>query len=119
MAFYNHGNVRLAVSEEELLESWKEFFNTGTTWKDLDTELTYHEYLEISDKEHVKKILQMPVHFLLESGKGFFVKKEGSALALREDLADVVGKLVFAEQMKDVIEYRVMDYYRRRYRGRK
>lgn len=119
MAFYNHGNVRLAVSEEELLESWKEFFNTGTNWKDLDAQLTYREYLEISDKEHVKKILQMPVHFLLESGKGFFVKKEGAALALREELKDVIGDPVFAEQMKDVIEYRVMDYYQRRYRGRK
>ena len=118
MAFYNHGNVRLAVSEEELLESWKEFFNTGTNWKDLDAELTYREYLEISDKEHVKKILQMPVHFLMESGKGFFVKKEGSALALREELADVIDNPVFVEQMKDVIEYRVMDYYQRRYRGR-
>lgn len=119
MAFYNHGKVRLAVSEEELLESWKEFFNTGTNWKDLDVELTYREYLEISDKEHVKKILQMPVHFLLESGKGFFVKKEGSALALREELKDVIDSPVFAEQMKDVIEYRVMDYYQRRYRGQK
>ena len=118
MAFYNHGNVRLSVSEEELLESWKEFFNTGTNWKDLDAQLTYREYLEISDKEHVKKILQMPVHFLLESGKGFFVKKEGSALALREELVDVIGSPVFEEQMKDVIEYRVMDYYQRRYRGR-
>ena len=118
MAFYNHGNVRLAVSEEELLESWKEFFNTGTNWKDLDAQLTYREYLEISDKEHVKKILQMPVHFLMESGKGFFVKKEGTALALRDELADVVDDPIFAEQMEDVVEYRVMDYYQRRYRGR-
>lgn len=118
MAFYNHGNVRLAVSEEELLESWKEFFNTGTNWKDLDAQLTYREYLEISDKEHVKKILQMPVHFLLESGKGFFVKIEGSALALRDELVDVISNPVFVEQMRDVIEYRVMDYYQRRYRGR-
>lgn len=117
MTFYNRGDVRLVVSEEELLESWKEFFNTGTNWKDLDAQLTYREYLEISDKEHVKKILQMPVHFLLESGKGFFVKKEGSALALREELVDVIGNPVFVEQMEDVIEYRVMDYYQRRYRG--
>lgn len=118
MAFYNHGNVRLAVSEEELLESWKEFFNIGTNWKDLDAQLTYREYLEISNKEHVKKIHQMPVHFLLESGKGFFVKKEGSALALREELVNVISNPIFAGQMKDVIEYRVMDYYQRRYRGR-
>ena len=64
----------------------------------------------------MKKILQMPVHFLQESGKGFFVKKEGSALALREDLRDVISLPVFAEQMRDVMEYRAMDYYRRRYR---
>ena len=115
MAFYNHGNVRSQVSEEELLDSWKEFFSTGTKWKDLDTGITYEKYCSISDKEHIKKILQMPVHFLQESGKGFFVKKEGTALALKEDLTDVILQPAFGEQMKDVIEYRAMDYYRRRY----
>ena len=115
MAFYNHGNVRSQVSEEELLDSWKEFFSTGTNWKDLDMGITYEKYCSISDKEHIKKILQMPVHFLQESGKGFFVKKEGTALALKEDLTDVILQPAFGEQMKDVIEYRAMDYYRRRY----
>ncbi|HJD26470.1 MAG TPA: DEAD/DEAH box helicase family protein [Candidatus Blautia intestinipullorum] len=115
MAFYNHGNIRSQVSEEELLDSWKEFFSTGTNWKDLDRGITYEKYCSISDKEHIKKILQMPVHFLQESGKGFFVKKEGTALALKEDLADVILQPAFGEQMKDVIEYRAMDYYRRRY----
>ena len=115
MAFYNHGNIRSQVSEEDLLDSWKEFFSTGTNWKDLDMGITYEKYCSISDKEHIKKILQMPVHFLQESGKGFFVKKEGTALALKEDLTDVILQPAFGEQMKDVIEYRAMDYYRRRY----
>ena len=115
MAFYNHGNVRSQISEEELLDSWKEFFSTGTNWKDLDTGITYEKYCSISDKEHIKKMLQMPVHFLQESGKGFFVKKEGTALALKEELTDVILQPAFGEQMKDVIEYRAMDYYRRRY----
>ena len=118
MAFYNHGSIRMAVSEDQLLASWKEFFSTGTNWKDLDTGITYEKYQAISDKEHVKKILQMPVHFLQESGKGFFVKRDGAALALREDLCNVINLPAFAEQMKDVIEYRIMDYYQRRYRGR-
>lgn len=116
MAFYNHGNVCMTVSENQLLASWKAFFSTGTNWKDLDTGMTYEKYQAISDKDHVKKIIQMPVHFLQESGKGFFVKQDGSALALREDLRDVISMPVFAEQMKDVIEYRTMDYYQRRYR---
>lgn len=33
-SFYNQGNIRLAVTDEEVLESWKEFFDTGTKWKD-------------------------------------------------------------------------------------
>ena len=103
------------VCEEELLASWKEFFGTGTNWKDLDRSLTYKEYLAISDRDHVKKIMQMPVHFLQESGKGFFVKKEGYALALREELENVIHDPAFVGHVKDVIDYRTMDYYQRRY----
>ena len=117
MAFYNHGNVRMEVTEEQLLLSWKEFFSTGTNWKDLETCTSYNEYQAISDKEHIKKIMQMPVHFLLKSGKEFFVKKEGVALALRDDLREVIQTPAFSEEMKDVIEYRTMHYYQRRYRN--
>lgn len=116
MAFYNHGNVRMPVTEEDLLISWKEFFNTGTNWKDLDKGITYHDFLAISDKEHVKKIMQMPVHFLLKSGNGFFVERAGAALALRDDLQEIIANPAFVEHMKDAIEYRAMDYYQRRYR---
>lgn len=116
MAFYNHGNVRMRVTEEELLESWKAFFSTGTNWKDLELEMSYARFQKITDKEHLRKILQMPVHFLQESGKGMFIKGEGAPIALREELRDVISGKVFSEQMKDVIEYRTMDYYQRRYR---
>ena len=116
MAFYNHGNILMEVSEQQLLSSWKEFFSTGTNWKDLDKNMTIQKYNSISDKEHLKKILSMPVHFLLESGKGFFVKKDGAAIGLREELRPLIDNPVMVCQMKDVIDYRAMDYYQRRYR---
>ena len=58
----------------------------------------------------------MPVHFLLEAGKGFFVERDDAVLGLREEMRSVIGNPVLAEQMKDVIDYRTMDYYQRRYR---
>jgi superfamily II DNA or RNA helicase len=119
IAFYNDGNILREVSEEQLLVSWKKFFSTGTNWRDLEKEITYKRYLEISDKEHIKKIMQMPVYYLQESGKGFFVQREGAALALRDDLFDVINQPVFVKHMKDVIDYRTMDYYQRRYRENK
>ena len=115
LAFYNEGHMRMEVTEEQLLASWKRFFGNGTNWKDLDRNITYEEYKYISDKDHIRKIIQMPVHFLQESGKGFFVQKKGYALALREELRSHITDPAFVEQVKDVIEYRVMDYYQRRY----
>ncbi len=114
-AFYNHGDILMEVTEAQLLAAWKEFFETGTNWKDLDKDMTIEKYRSISDREHIKKILQMPVHFLKESGKGFFVDKEGAALALCDELKECIKDKVFAEHFKDVIDYRAMDYYKRRY----
>ena len=118
MAFYNTSDVLMKVSEKQLLSSWKEFFSTGTNWKDLDKNMTLQKYKDISDKDHLKKILAMPVHFLLESGKGFFVKNDDVALGLREELRPLIDNPVMIRQMKDVIDYRTMDYYQRRYRER-
>lgn len=87
-----------------------------TNRKEVDKGLSYEKYNAISNKDHIKKILKMPVHYLLESGKGFFVKKEGAALALKDEMQEVIDNPVFIKQMKDVVEYRIMDYYRRRYK---
>ena len=116
MAFCDNEKIRMSVTEEQLLASWKEFFHTGTNWKDLEAGIDYEKFCGIPDSEHIRKIMKMPVHFLLKSGKGFFVQKEGMALALREELSEVAENPVFVEEIKDVIEYRAMDYYQRRYR---
>ena len=114
-SFYNHGNVRLAVTDEEVLASWKEFFDMGTNWKDFDTGISYADYKNMTDRQHLSKAKSMPVRFLKSSGKGFFIEKEGYALAVREELADVVEMEAFKRQMQDILEYRTMEYYRRRY----
>ena len=116
MAFYNNSNVLMEVTEKQLLSSWKKFFSTGTNWKDFDKNMTLQKNKDISDKEHLKKILAMPVHFLLESGKGFFIKDDDVILGLREELRPLIDNPVMIQQMKDVIDYRTMDYYKRRYR---
>ena len=116
MAFYNHGHIRMEVSNEELLISWKEFFSKGTNWKDIDSGMSYEEYCQISDQEHLKKIWNMPIHYLLKSGKGFLLKKDNENLMLREEMREIIKNPAFVEQMGDAIEYRMTDYYRRRYR---
>lgn len=113
--FYNNGDVRLAITDDELLESWKKFFDRGINWKDFPNVVSYEEYRKITDKQHISKAKSMPVKFLKASGKGFFIEKEGYALAIREELKEIIKLDAFKAQMKDIIEYRTMEYYRRRY----
>lgn len=114
-SFYNHGDLRLEVTDEEVLKSWKEFFDTGTNWKDFSADITYEDYKRITDKQHLSKAKTMPIKFLKASGKGFFLEKAGYALAIREEVRECIENEGLKCHMKDILEYRTMEYYRRRY----
>ena len=114
-SFYHQGDVRMAVTEEQVLESWKAFFDTGTNWKDFKEGISYEAYQNMTDRQHLSNAKKNPIKYLKQSGKGFFVEKEGYALALREDLQDIIQNPAFVHHMKDILDYRTMEYYRRRY----
>lgn len=116
-SFYNEGNVRLTITDDDVLATWKQFFDNGTNWKDFSTGITYSEYKAMIDQQHLNKAKTMPIKFLKASGKGFFVEKEDCALAIREELSEIINNEAFKNHMKDILEYRTMEYYRRRYRG--
>ena len=115
-SFYNDGDIRMAVTDEEVLEAWKKFFSDGTNWKDLGENMTYEEFLKITDRQHLSKAKTMPIRYLKASGKGFFIDVPGYAIGIRQDLSAIIGNPVLREQMEDIIEYRTVEYYRRRYR---
>lgn len=116
-SFYNDGDVRLAVTETQLLDAWKKFFDNGTNWKDFAADISYADYKKMTDKQHLSKAKSMPIKFLKSSGKGFFIEKDGYALAIRDDLEEVICNEAFKKHMKDILEYRTIEYYRRRYMG--
>ena len=114
-SFYHDGDIRLAVTDEDVLAAWKTFFDNGTNWKDFAPDTSYTDYKSMTDKQHLSKAKSMPIKFLRASGKGFFIEKVGYALAIRGDLGSVIGNAAFRGHMKDILEYRTMEYYRRRY----
>ena len=114
-SFYNDGDIRLAVKDEDVLAAWKTFFDNGTNWKDFAADASYADYKAMTDKQHLSKAKSMPIKFLKASGKGFFIEKDGYAIAIRDDLEEIKRNDAFKKHMKDILEYRTMDYYRRRY----
>lgn len=117
-SFYNDGNIRLAVKDEDVLSAWKKFFDHGTNWKDFAEDISYADYKAMTDKQHLSKAKTMPIKFLKASGKGFFIEKDGYALSIREDMKTIIENAAFKKHMKDILEYRTMEYYRRRYEGK-
>ena len=115
-SFYNDGDIRLAVKDEDVLVAWKKFFDNGTNWKDLSADASYADYRVMTDKQHLSKAKSMPIKFLKASGKGFFIEKDGYAIAIRDDLDEIIRNDAFKKHMKDILDYRTMDYYRRRYK---
>lgn len=81
--------------------------------------MIYDKYLKIRDKQHLAKAKSMPIKYLKASGKGFFVEKEGFALALNENLKEIIKNKAFIDNMRDILEYRTIEYYRRRYNLRR
>ena len=121
-AFLQDGKLKTEITDQDVLKTWKEFFQRGTNWKDLFSgkgnkkrKSTYQDYLNMTDKEHLRKAYQMPIHYLLASSDGFFIKKDGYALAVRDDLKEMFQNETFVEHYKDILDYRTVDYYRRRY----
>lgn len=85
------------------------------TGKDFASDMAYDKYLKITDKQHLAKSKNHVIKYLKASGKGFFVEKEGFALALNEKDEEIIKNKVFVDNMKDILEYRTIEYYRRRY----
>lgn len=115
---YRYRNGEKIIGAEEALLCWKDFFDKNKNWRDFSDNITYKEYKSMTDKQHLSKAKAMPIKFLKASGKGFFIDKERYALAIREDLGSMIKSHAFCAHMGDILEYRTMDYYRRRYRGK-
>lgn len=112
--------LKMAVTESDVLRSWKKFYQTGTNWKDVNKCKTKADFENMTDKDHLQNITKNPVNFLKQSGKGFFVDKEGYLIALKDEMQTVLqeGGIKFADEVKDIVQYRVLEYYWKRYRDK-
>ncbi len=115
-AFYNNGVIKMEIDEDDIYRSFFDFYHDGINGKDLAKDKSTSNYKNWTKKDYVAKARQMPVKFLLKSGKGYFVEKPPAELALNDDLAEYINLEEFILHMNDIINYRITDYYRRRYK---
>lgn len=114
-AFLDGSVLKSTVTEKDLLQSWLSFFSGNRNWIDLDKDMTYEKFLKISRKRHADKIFDMPVKFLLKTENMFFRQEKPRTLSLNPKLSNILSRPEFAAEFRDIINYRTVEYYRRRY----
>lgn len=123
-SFLESGRIQTALTKEQLLKSWKEFFGRDENWKDFlgmksrGKIRSYQDFLAVSDQKHLSNILNNPVHFLIQSSNGLFVNGEGNqVIRLNLDLSSI-DEALLTEQWKDILEFRTIEYRRNRFEKR-
>ncbi len=114
-AFIGEEGIRKEIGEKEVVKNWVEFFSNGTNVKDLSYVDSKEELKNINEKNHLRKIKQMPIKHLVQSGKGYFITGETFVLGLCDELDPYRNDAFFIRQFKDILDYRTLDYYRKRY----
>lgn len=99
------------------LEGWLSFFTCAGHWQDLGCE-SAREVLAISESGHLQNIRKNPAKFLVQSGRGFFEKKDGFVLSLSDDLLPFLDDPLFIAQMQDILRQRTDHYYQTRFARR-
>ena len=114
-AFYNDGDMKLAITDEDVYQAMKAFYSHGSNGVDMLKDKGTAGYKEWGQKEYVKLAKDNPIKFLKKTENAFFVEKEGYALALTDDMVQYIGSKCFREHVKDIIDLRTLTYYKDRF----
>jgi superfamily II DNA or RNA helicase/HKD family nuclease len=113
LAFYNGGQMKLAIDDEDLYQSFKAFYENGSNRVDLLRDKATAQAMSWGQKEYVSLARRNPVHFLAQTAGEFFYL-DGNRFCLAPELGPFVTNPVFVEHFKDIIDYRTKRFYKER-----
>ena len=113
LAFYNNGNMKLSIDEDDIYNFMKEFYSKPSNKKDIIGKNNKDSIENWGKKEYIKKAKEMPLKFLVKSGGEFFSFKDDKFM-LTGELKDFLDNDTFKENVIDAINMRVIEYYKNR-----
>ena len=113
LAFIKNGRLELKINDDDLYESFKDFYSHGSNAVDLLRDKNSQTFKEWGKAEYVKLARKNPVHFLCQSESEFFSSDE-QFMYLTNSLAPYQENLLFIQHIKDAIELRKQEFYKNR-----
>ena len=115
LAFYNDGDIKMEISEDDIYKSFYDFYRKGSNKVDMLKDKGTSDFMNWDKKKYVSLAKNNPIKFLLKTHCDFFKQKDGCLMALQDDLKDIVSNETFKNHMKDAIDFRVAIYYKNRF----
>lgn len=119
LAFYNDGDIKMEISDDDIYKSFYNFYRKGSNKVDMLKDKGTREFETWDKKKYVSLANNNPIKFLLKTHGEFFKEKEQCLIALQDDLKDIISNEAFKKHMKDSIDFRVESYYKNRFFNRK
>ncbi|WP_334293226.1 helicase-related protein [Sporanaerobium hydrogeniformans] len=113
-AFYNEGDIKMAIDTEDVYQAFKDFYSHGSNGVDMLRHKSTAGFKTWGQKEYVKLAKDNPIKFLKQSASDFFKDKEGYEIALADEIEPFTHLESFKMHYKDIVELRVLTYYKER-----
>lgn len=114
LAFYNNGDMKLKIDDEDLYKSFKEFYSKGSNGVDMLKDKSTSKFKTWDKKQYVNLARKNPVHFLCKSSSEFFYL-HGDYVCLNKELEKFFNNEEFINSVKDAIDFRTKEYYKNRF----
>ena len=114
LAFYNNGDMKLKINDDDLYKSFKEFYSRGSNGVDMLKDKSTSKFKTWEKKQYVNLARKNPVHFLCKSSSEFFYL-DGDYVCLNKELEKFFNNKEFVNSIKDAIDFRTKEYYKNRF----
>lgn len=114
LAFYNNGDIKMKIDDDDIYESFKEFYNNGSNGIDMARDKSTKNYREWDKDNYVKLARKNPVKFLTNTHNEFFMIDEDNNINLNEQLREFINNIEFKMHFKDAIDFRTKEFYKSR-----
>lgn len=118
LAFYNDGNIKIEIDDDDIYKRFKSFYTKGSNKADMLKDKGTSNFEEWEKKDYVKLAKNNPVKYLCKSNSDFFeLNEEGNIIV--KGIDEFKENKEFIKQMKDAIDFRMEQYYEDRYNKRR
>lgn len=118
LAFYNDGNLKLSIDEEDIYNSFKNFYGKGSNAVDLLNQKSTKGFKNWDKKQWYKLAKDNPLKFLAKTENEFFYFDK-EAYCLNENLEEFKANEAFVKHFKDAVDFRTREYYKNRVENKK